>query len=85
MGNACTWSWSRALSIQVHTQTPRSTSCSDTAPTGHLHHFVGRPFHPSQVLSVFMVLNQQVSLGVAQPNVALKGTWILVRMKAEHH
>ena len=31
---------------------------------GHLHHFGGRPFHRSQVLFVFMVLSQQVSLGV---------------------
>ena len=50
--------------IQGHTQMPRSMSCSDTAPTGHLHHFGGRPFHRSQVLFVFMVLSQQVSLGV---------------------
>ena len=80
-----------ALSIHVHAQKARSTSCSDTASTGNLHQFVGRPFHRSQVLSVFMVLNQLVSLGVAQPHVALHkgalklGTWILVRLKAEHH
>ena len=79
-----------ALSIHVHAQKARSTSCSDTAPTGQLHQFLGRPFRRSQVLSVFMLLNQLVSLGVAKPHVALhkgalKGTWILVRLKPEHH
>ena len=32
-------------------------------PTGNLHQFVGRPFHRSQVLSVFMLLNQTSQLG----------------------